>query len=99
MDSALRAEYLISYDIEDTKVRTKIFKELERNGMRPVQKSVFWGYLTMAELTGLRRFISHHASKRDKALITRTNFNGRGTSYLIGHKKEEFQDWKESDVI
>lgn len=99
MNVGLRNEYLVSYDIEDTKNRTKIFKELERNGMKPVQKSVFWGYLSNAELTGIRRFISHHADKDDKALITHTNFNGRGASYLIGHRKEDFQDWKETDVL
>lgn len=45
----LRNEYLVCYDIEDTRNRTKLFKELVKLGLRSVQKSVFWGLLTGAE--------------------------------------------------
>lgn len=95
----LRHEYLISYDIEDNKIRRSIFKELEKYGLKPTQKSVFWGYLTLAELTSVKRYLTDNLEKTDKAFITHTNFNGRGQSYFIGHGKEEFSDWKETDVI
>ncbi len=99
MGLILRQEYLVCYDIEDNKIRKKVYNELAKNGLKPMQKSVFWGYLTQAELNGIRRFISHLVKKEDKTLITRTNFNGRGFSYLIGHKKKDFEDWKENCVI
>ena len=99
MEQILRQEYLICYDIENNKIRKKIYDELARNGLRAVQKSVFWGYLTRAELNSIRRFISNIIDKDDKSLITRTNFHGRGFSYLIGHKKEDFEDWEENSVI
>ena len=95
----LRKEYLISYDIEDNKIRNYIFKELGGYGLKPTQKSVFWGYLTIAELLAVKRFFNSHLQATDKAFITHTNFNRRGQSYYFGHKKEDFSDWKETDVI
>ena len=95
----LRQEYLISYDVEDNKIRTRIFKELGKYGMKPVQKSVFWGYLTLAELESIKRYLKDSLEKLDKTFITHTNFNGRGQSYFIGHQKEDFRDWEETCVV
>lgn len=95
----LRQEYLICYDIEDNKIRSCIFKELEKHGLKPTQKSVFWGYLTLAELTAIKRYLKDHLEKTDKAFITHTHLNGKGQSYFVGHEKEDFSDWKETDVI
>ena len=99
MSESLRSEYLISYDVEDNKIRRKIRKEVLKYGMTPVQKSVVWGYLTFAELQSIKRHLEEHIQGEDKAFITRTNFNGRGQSFFIGHNKEEFLDWKEYDVL
>jgi CRISPR-associated endonuclease Cas2 len=99
MAEILRNEYLICYDIENTKSRTKVFKELEKSGMRSVQKSVFWGYLTKAELSSICRFIDGITGKEDRTLITRTNISGHGFSHLVGYSKEEFHDWEENYVI
>ena len=99
MTYPLRQEYLISYDVEDNKIRTVVFKELQKYGLRPVQKSVFWGYLTLAELEATKRFLSSELQKTDKVFITHTNFNGRGQSFFIGHQREEFIDWQETYVI
>ena len=95
----LRQEYLISYDVEDNKVRTRIFKELGKYGLKPVQKSVFWGYLTLAELESVKRYLNGKLEKVDRAFITHTNFNGRGQSYFVGHRKEDFRDWEETCVV
>ncbi len=99
MTYPLRQEYLISYDVEDNKTRTRIFKELEKNGLKAVQKSVFWGYLSLAELQSVKRYLDSNLAKTDKAFITHTNFNGRGQSYFVGHGKEDFNDWDETYVI
>ena len=95
----LRQEYLISYDVEDNKIRAHVYKELGKHGLKPVQKSVFWGYLTLAELESLKRYLNQSLEKADKAFITHTNFNGRGQSYFIGHQKHDFNDWDETGVI
>ncbi len=95
----LRQEYLVSYDIQDNKIRHRIFKELNRYGLTSVQKSVFWGYLTFAELEAVRRHLEYNLRRTDKAFITHTNFNGRGRSYFVGHEKNDFEDWEETYVI
>ena len=95
----LRREYLICYDIENDKIRSYIFKELEQYGLKPAQKSVFWGYLTLAELEAIKRHLRNNLKKTDKALITRANLNGKGLSYFIGHSQMDFKDWEETDVI
>lgn len=99
MNYPLRHEYLVSYDVENNRIRTRIFNELGKHGLKPVQKSVFWGYLTLAELEALKRYLSTNLQIADKVFITRTNFNGRGQSCFIGHHEEDFRDWKESHVI
>ena len=95
----LRQEYLISYDVEDNKIRTRVFKELNKHGLKAVQKSVFWGYLTIAEVEAIKRYLSRSLEEMDKAFITHTNFNGRGQNYFIGHEKSDFRDWEETLVI
>ena len=99
MNYPLRREYLTSYDIQDNKVRKHLSDELGKNGLKPVQKSVFWGYLTHAEMELVKRCLNSLLEKTDKALITHTNFNGRGQSYTIGHHCEDFQDWQENVII
>lgn len=95
----LRTEYLISYDIIDNKVRACLFKELNRYGLKHTQKSVFWGYLTVAELQAIKRWFDTYLEDQDKAFITQTNFNKHGQSYYFGHNQEDFKDWKETDVL
>ena len=99
MTYPLRQEYLVSYDVENNKIRTRIFKELGKHGLKPVQKSVFWGYLTSAEMEAIKRYLNAKLGSTDKVFITHTNFNGRGQSYFIGHSAKDFQDWEETDVI
>ena len=99
MAHTLRQEYLISYDVADTKSRTRVYKELIQYGMFAVQKSVFWGYLTIAELHSVQRYLSEKLQTSDKAFIVHSNFNGRGQCFLIGHQLSEFADWEENGVI
>lgn len=48
-------KYLVCYDIEDNKTRTKFFNQLKDIGLIPLQKSVFWGDLSQAEFNALKR--------------------------------------------
>lgn len=95
----LRQEYLISYDIHDTKLRTQVFEELGKYGLKNVQKSVFWGYLTVAELEAVKRFLEEKLRSEDKSFITHSSFNTRGQSHFVGHAKGDFLDWEEVSVI
>lgn len=54
-DMKLYKKYLVCYDIENNKVRSRFFDELKDLGLIPLQKSVFWGDLSQAELQALQR--------------------------------------------
>lgn len=99
MHTSLRREYLICYHIEANKTRTKLFKELRRNGLRHIQKSIFWGYLTRAELNAVRRFIDEIIDHQDRALIASTSISGGKESILFGYSEQPFKDWEENGVI
>ena len=99
MTSPLRQEYLISYDVKNNKVRKHIFIELGKYGLKAVQKSVLWGYLTNAEVEAIKRYLDARLENTDKVFITHSCFNGRGRSYSIGHSNEDFRDWEENHVI
>ena len=94
-----RQEYLISYDVAENKRRTKLHKELLSLGLRSVQKSVFWGYLSIAELHAVKRSLKKFLDTQDRGFIVQSHFQGRGKSYFVGHIKEDFEDWKDADVI
>ncbi|GEM_PF-3412076 len=44
-----RTEVVIAYDVESSKARNTLIKELKKLGLVRVQKSVFWGRLLPAE--------------------------------------------------
>ena len=95
----LRQEYLISYDIEDNKTRTRLHKSLLGYGLRGVQKSVFWGYLSKAELTAVKRDLLASLKETDKVFITRSSINSHRYSFFIGHPDNDFTDWQDNYVI
>ncbi len=52
---ALYHKYLVCYDIENNKIRKKFFDSLKDLGLKPLQKSVFYGEMNTAEYKGLQR--------------------------------------------
>jgi len=67
------ANFFISYDISNDRLRTKAAKILERNGCKRVQKSVFFAVrFQTAELKKLRaelnRLIGAHLEESDSIL-------------------------------
>lgn len=57
---SLRKEYIIAYDIEDNKIRTNLYNQLLAYGLKSVQKSVFWGCITNAELGAVKPVLKVH---------------------------------------
>lgn len=47
------AKYIVCYDVENNKRRSKFFDFLKDLGLQPIQKSVFYGELSTAELRSL----------------------------------------------
>lgn len=98
--NSVRLEYLVAYDIESNKNRSLIFKILEGYGLRAIQKSVFWGYLTNAEFQTIVRLVQYELDQNDKFLITRSKvkLSHLGT-YWFGYMESDFEDWPEYGVI
>lgn len=91
----LRQEYLVVYDIESNKSRLSIYKKLLAYGLKSVQKSVFWGYLTLAEKNAIARLLNNALDKTDKAFMTHVSMQRKSFSYKIGHHDDDFKDWEE----
>lgn len=95
----IRDEYLFCYDIEQTKIRTKVYKQLLAYGLHPVQKSVLWGFVSKPELSAIQRMLDMELQQQDKALITRVHFSQEAVSYSFGYKGFKFKDWEEFGQI
>ncbi len=100
MVDKLRQEYLISYDITDNRSRSKLYNELSKYGLKSVQNSVFWGFLTSGEFEAVKRLLHVIvAADTDKVFVGRTNFHGNSLRYTFGHADSDFDDWAETYVI
>ncbi|QUE30578.1 CRISPR-associated endonuclease Cas2 [Francisella philomiragia] len=91
----LRKEYLIAYDIEDNKTRTTIYKQLLAYGLKAVQKSVFWGCISIAELNAVKRMFDSSLDTFDKVFIVRVNMQEQKLDYSFGYEEKTFKDWDE----
>lgn len=63
--------YLVSYDIENTKNRTKLFEELKDLGLLNIQKSVFYGELSKSEIKVVKGLFKKLCGDEDKAFLCR----------------------------
>ena len=93
-------EVLVCYDIENTKQRTKLFKQLKAISLKPIQKSVFWGYLNQAEETAVKRLLKQHCKKTDKAFIARVKLAEQvNQNNSVGYDGAEFPSEPESYYV
>lgn len=84
-------EILVSYDITDTKQRTKLFNKLKDISLVAIQKSVFWGHLNKAEEDSVKRLLKVHCAKTDKAFIARVQLSDQiQKNNSIGYEKQDF---------
>lgn len=88
-------QYLIGYDIENTKNRTKLFEKLKDFGLKPVQKSLFYGELSNAEKLSVKIFLKKYCLDGDKAIITAASLKIEDT---IGYEKDDFTK-KEFEIL
>lgn len=84
------SEILVSYDIEDNKQRRKLFEDLKDLGLRPIQKSVFWGYVLVSEKRIIKELLKVYCNEKDKAFFVNANVS-KNISDFIGYDPEEFK--------
>lgn len=86
-------EVVVSYDVADTKQRTKLFNKLKDISLTSIQKSVFWGYLNKAEEDSVKRLLKTHCAKTDKAFIARVKLSEQiQQNNSVGYEKQDFLD-------
>lgn len=85
-------ECLIAYDVEDNKERKNLFSALKDLGLRPIQKSVFWGKLTIAEERAVLRLFGEHIDGADRAFVVRASLRDKLDICAVGHNPSEFYD-------
>lgn len=84
-------EVLVSYDIADTRQRTKLFNKLKDISLTAIQKSVFWGHLNRAEEDSVKRMLKTYCAKTDKAFITRVKLSEQiQQNNSVGYEKQNF---------
>ena len=84
-------EVLVSYDITDTRQRTKLFNNLKDISLTAIQKSVFWGHLNKAEEDSVKRLLKTYCAKTDKAFIARVKLSEQiQQNNSMGYDKQDF---------
>ena len=67
--NGLHQPWLVSYDISDNRARRRMSELLRDFGLARVQKSVYFGYLTRAELRSLARDARQHLDASTDSLF------------------------------
>ena len=88
---AKTTEVIIAYDIEDNKIRTRLFNQLKDVGMISIQKSVMWGRLLPADIKLAKRILSSEIeSDTDKAFILVSRLSENAKFYGLAPNFEEY---------
>lgn len=83
-------EVLVCYDVENTRRRTRLFGKLKDLGLKPVQKSVFWGHLNAAEERAvLRLFREELDEATDRAFLVRAPLAEAAQRHSFGYRFPE----------
>ena len=93
------SQVLVCYDIENDKKRRKLYEELKDLGLRPVQKSVFWGYLLQSEKRVVKYLLKKYCDKStDRGFMVNANLD-KNLEYSVGYSKDEFKKPDSFDII
>lgn len=93
---AKTTEVLIAYDIEDNKMRTRLFNQLKDVGMISVQKSVMWGRLLPADIKLAKRILATEIDQNtDKGFIMVSKMS---ENTLFFGSKPNFEEYDSHDI-
>lgn len=96
----LHREILVCYDVEGDKRRAKLFDALKDLGLIPLQKSVFWGDVTIAEFKAIQReFQRLLDAKMDRAIIVNVHLRDSSARNSFGHCAADFPPMMEHHVL
>jgi len=89
--ASMYVQVIVSYDIADTKARHKLFNELKDLGLKPIQKSVFWGYLLPSEKGIIPILFDKYCQiETDRAFMVNAVLD-QCLEYAFGYDEEDFK--------
>lgn len=93
----MKTEVIVCYDIENNKVRKKIYDGLMDFGLRSIQKSVFWGSLIPAEINAVKVLLEDMLDEGvDRAFVCPCSLEEQKSSnFKFGYMPGEIEDWPE----
>lgn len=93
------SQIVVSYDIEDNKNRKKLFEELKDLGLRPIQKSVFWGYVMVSEKRVIKGLFKRYCNiNSDKAFMVNATIN-KDLSSSFGYDEDDFKHPESFEIV
>lgn len=95
--SQLHRQVLVCYDVASTKARSKLFDALKCAGLKPLQESVFWGWLRRAEERQVgREFEALLDPATDKAFLIPVSLT---PIHAVGYLPDAFEAPPRSRVV
>ncbi len=93
------SQIIVSYDISDTKKRTKFFEELKDVGLVSIQKSVMWGYVLVSEKRVIKQLFKKYCDiMTDKALLVNVTLD-KDLNDSFGYDEEDFKHPESFEII
>lgn len=83
--------YIVTYDISNTKMRTKVFESLKDFGLKHIQGSVFWGMIRTAEKNAIGKLLKESCGENDRALIWPVSINDIQNSIVVNYPEDTFK--------
>ena len=92
-------QIIVSYDISNTKKRTKFFEELKDIGLIPIQKSLFWGYVLASEKVIIKHLFKIYCDiKTYKAIIVNASLD-KDLKNSFGYEEDDFKHPNSFEII
>jgi CRISPR-associated protein Cas2 len=92
-------QIIVSYDISNTKKRTKFFEELKDIGLIPIQKSLFWGYVLASEKVIIKHLFKIYCDiKTDKAIMVNASLD-KDLKNSFGYEEDDFKHPNSFEII
>ena len=93
------SQIIIAYDIADNKKRLKFYELLKDYGLKPIQKSVFWGYILPSERKSLIASYKEYCDiKCDKVIMVNTSLE-QNIPECFGYTKSLFRRPDDFEII
>jgi len=92
-------QIVVSYDIEENKNRKKLFEELKDLGLKPIQKSVFWGYVLPSEKRIIKELFKKYCKiETDKAFMINVILD-KDLDSSFGYDENDFSHPESFEIV